>query len=211
MVYLVGGPPKCGKTTLAKRFSKKSGIPWISGDILQHIVQDGLTPRELARQFPYSQVKKVTKGSIDTLYKLYSSREIIGMYRAAAKAIEKTVGSFVDGVIADGHDYILEGLHIEPEMAAGLIKRYGKSNIRAIFVVRTNENQFLRDVRKSTTNNDWILRGAKQAVTGSRIANMICSYGKDVEKKAKKLKLKVFRFDNGFSGRVAQAINYLSA
>ncbi|MFA6503887.1 MAG: AAA family ATPase [Patescibacteria group bacterium] len=37
MIYLIGGPPRSGKTTLAKFASKKLGIPWISCDTLEVI------------------------------------------------------------------------------------------------------------------------------------------------------------------------------
>ena len=45
MIYLIGGPPKCGKTTLAKKLAGKYQIPWISADTLQNIVW-AYTPKE---------------------------------------------------------------------------------------------------------------------------------------------------------------------
>ncbi len=39
MIYLIGGPPRCGKTTLAKEMSKKLEIPWISSDALEVVVK----------------------------------------------------------------------------------------------------------------------------------------------------------------------------
>lgn len=40
MIYLIGGPPKCGKTTLAKQLAKKLGIQWVATDTLEVIGRD---------------------------------------------------------------------------------------------------------------------------------------------------------------------------
>ena len=39
MIYLIGGPPKCGKTTLAKKMAKKLHIQWIAADTLQVVAR----------------------------------------------------------------------------------------------------------------------------------------------------------------------------
>ncbi|OGF22453.1 hypothetical protein A2Y83_04145 [Candidatus Falkowbacteria bacterium RBG_13_39_14] len=39
MIYLIGGPPRCGKTTLAKEMSKKLRIPWVSTDALEVVTR----------------------------------------------------------------------------------------------------------------------------------------------------------------------------
>jgi adenylate kinase family enzyme len=53
-VYLIGGPPKCGKTTLAKIMSKRFSIPWISADTLQNIASVYIPEEEHTKYFPHS-------------------------------------------------------------------------------------------------------------------------------------------------------------
>lgn len=55
MIYLIGGPPKCGKTTLAKKLSKELGIQWVVSDTLQVVVREYVS-------------KYVSKEEIDKLY-----------------------------------------------------------------------------------------------------------------------------------------------
>ena len=56
-VYLIGGLPKCGKTTLAKTLSKKLSIPWISADTLQNIVYTYMDKKDHEEYFPHSYIK----------------------------------------------------------------------------------------------------------------------------------------------------------
>jgi cytidylate kinase len=52
MIYLIGGPPKCGKTTLAKRLSKSKGIPWVSTDTLQCVIKPYMNKKDFSKIFP---------------------------------------------------------------------------------------------------------------------------------------------------------------
>jgi len=56
-VYLIGGPPKCGKTTLAKTLSKRLSIPWISADTLQNIASVYIPEEEYEKYFPHSKAR----------------------------------------------------------------------------------------------------------------------------------------------------------
>lgn len=98
---------------------------------------------------------------------------------------------------------------MEPASAHQLLKKYGKSKIRAVFLVKKDESKFVEGIQKSTTPNDWILNRTKDKRTYAKIAKMICEYGKQIEKEAKHLKLKVINTDNNFNQRMREAIGYL--
>jgi len=55
MIYLIGGPPKCGKTTLARELSRKIKVPWIAVDTLQSIVWAYMDKEERLKKFPASK------------------------------------------------------------------------------------------------------------------------------------------------------------
>lgn len=43
MKYLIGGPPRCGKTTLAKELSSRLGVSWISTDMIDNMLKPYLS------------------------------------------------------------------------------------------------------------------------------------------------------------------------
>lgn len=74
MIYLIGGPPRCGKTTLAKEMSKKLRIPWVSTDALEVVTRAYVDKGKWQTLYPYSFVRK--KGgnrNNDEFYSSYSA------------------------------------------------------------------------------------------------------------------------------------------
>ena len=64
MIYLIGGPPKCGKTTLAKKLSKYLGIQWVASDTLQVVAREYVSKyaskQEMDKLYPHNAQKGKT-------------------------------------------------------------------------------------------------------------------------------------------------------
>ncbi len=87
MIYLIGGPPRCGKTTLAKEMSKKLKIPWISSDALEVVSREYVSKDRWRKLYPYSFLRKERGNrNNDKFYNKYSAREIINVLKKQAKA-----------------------------------------------------------------------------------------------------------------------------
>ena len=112
--------------------------------------------------------------------------------------------------ITDGNDYIVEGYHVTPQLAARLIKKYGRKHFRVLFLVKSDIETMVRDFEKSSTPNDWILRKTQEKETLYKIAEMIAYYGQFFGKEAKKYKFKVLNMDNDFGGQLKKAIEHLT-
>jgi len=156
MIYLIGGPPRCGKTTLAKALSNKLCISWVSCDTLDAVAKVYI-PREQWRQrFPYSTLRR--EGGArdnDTFYRQHTARKIISVLKREARTTEDAIETVIACEIANGNDMIIEGYHLTPVFVSRMQKKYGKSCIRTVFLVKIDAEQFARDVQKSTTPNDW--------------------------------------------------------
>jgi adenylate kinase family enzyme len=76
-VFLIGGPPKCGKTTLAKKLSTKLNIPWISVDSLQNIIFEYSDENFRLERFPHKNMKGKSN---DETYSLNSVENIVKAY-----------------------------------------------------------------------------------------------------------------------------------
>lgn len=211
MIYLIGGPPKCGKTTLAKKFSKEQKIPWIASDTLQVVgqqyVRKYVSKKEFKRLYPSS----INKGkTTDETYLLRTPKQRAKDYQRQAKASYLAIEMFSLCEIKDQNDYIVEGFHVTPELAAQLIKKYGQKNFRVLFLYKKDVNKFVRDVRKSSTPNDWILRDTKKPETFQKIAEMVSYYGHFFIREASKYKFKTLCMDDDFGKQLNKAVKLLS-
>src|SRR5687767_9042016 len=111
-VYLIGGPPKCGKTTLAKKLSKQTSIPWISADTLQNIVRAYTPKDQRATLFPHSYLRE---DSNDDFYSKNTSQQIIEGYIAQGKTTYPAIEMMVETYLTDKEDFIVEGYQVTPE------------------------------------------------------------------------------------------------
>jgi 2-phosphoglycerate kinase len=209
MIYLIGGAPKCGKTTLAKKLSRILNISWISTDSLQSVVQTYIGKDEIPKKFPWSFRRKSAIRLNDVAYKTFSANEIIKFYRIQAKNIFKAIEIMTICEITDGNDLIIEGYHIEPSLVVGLQKKYSEKNVSGIFLVKTNVKKFIQNIPRTSTPNDWIINKTKNKETYLKIADMICKYGKIFANEAKKKRLAVFNMDDNFNKQIDGAIDFL--
>jgi 2-phosphoglycerate kinase len=210
MIYLIGGPPKCGKTTLAKKLAKQLGIRWISSDTLEVIAMDYVwkyAPEKFDELYPHSAIKGKTN---DETYALSPPKQIAKNYRKQAKASYAAVDMFAICEITDGNDCVIEGYHVTPELAARLAKKYGAEHFRSIFIVKENLEKFIQDLQKSTTPNDWILKKTKEKETFHKIAEMVSEYGKWFAKEAEKHGFEVMNMDENFETNLGKAIATIS-
>ena len=154
MIYLIGGPPRCGKTTLAKTFSKQAKISWISADTLEVVAGEYMTQEDWDETHPYS----IAHTSNNTFYAEFTAKEIIDLIKAQSLATEPAIHMTALCSIKDEIDYIIEGYHITPKFAAKLIKKYGAQNIKAVFLVKNDAEKFVTEAVKNPVANDWLIK-----------------------------------------------------
>jgi 2-phosphoglycerate kinase len=205
MIYLIGGPPKCGKTTLAKTLAKLLGIPWVSTDTLQSVIKPYMNKADFSKKFPASYQRG---NDNDEKYSKFSSREIIEAYQQQAKTVYEAINMFAACELTDGNDFIIEGYHVEPKLVAELNLKYPEK-IRSIFLVKADKEKFISDIKRSTTPNDWIIARTNNEETYQKIANMVCEYGNFFEKESEMYGFKVLNLDDDFDNHIKEASNYL--
>ena len=206
MIYLIGGPPKCGKTTLAKQLSKSAGVPWVSTDTIQNVIKPYIPKNDFATMFPSSTMRF---DSNDEKYAKHTSSEIVDAYRCQARTVCAAIEAFVDSEVTDGNDYIIEGFHVEPELIVKLRSKYPEL-IRGTLVVKKDADAFIKNIHQSKTPNDWIRSKTNdETITFPRIAAMVVDYGIQLEKDAEENDVTVFGVDQGFESQLHNAANYL--
>lgn len=206
MIYFIGGPPKCGKTTLAKYLSKRIGVSWISGDTLQGIVRAYIPKEKHPEVFPHTAVRGTSN---DLYYGANSIEDIVARYMKQAVATDNALKSISESYIANDEDVIIEGYQVHPTIVSFIANEYGSENIRSIFLMRTDIDKYVSDIPKSTLPNDWIVRKTKDSATYINIAEMVALYSAVIEKEAHQLHLPTIAMDFDFDKQIDVATSLL--
>lgn len=208
MIYLIGGPPRCGKTTLAKMMARRFGVPWISTDMLEVVSGAYMTKAQWNKTHPYSLLRRTYRTN-DAFYSRLSAQKIVRVLRQQARSTFSAIDMAAICEIKDGNNYVIEGYHIEPRLVNILTKKYGRTNIRAVFLTKHDAAAFARDVRKSTTPNDWLLASTKKEETFLAVGKMVSLFSTMIEKEANKHGLAVYTLDENFKKQLRKAAHFL--
>ncbi len=181
MIYLIGGAPRCGKTTTAKALSKELGVPWISTDTLESVVAQYVPDSESDALFPKTKMRRATNRDNDLMYSTFSPAEIADAYHVQGKSLWPAIIAFAQQESLYDHHYIFEGHHIHPELVSKLV---GCANIRALFVGQSDLPTTIADITENKSPNDWIRHESTSAETISKIAEMITLFSATLESEA---------------------------
>ena len=137
--------------------------------------------------------------SNDEFYSKHSSEEVVKNYIAQGKTTYDAISMMAETYLTDKDDFIVEGYQVTPEVVDRIFKKFGEEHVKAVFLVKYDEQKFIQDIHKSTTPNDWVLRKTKDEVTFGKIAKMIAEYSRYFAKEAEKYGLQVFNMDDSFN------------
>lgn len=205
MIYLIGGPPRCGKTILARRLSKKLGISWVSADTLESIVKKYTSEIQHDSLFPKDLIRKRTSSSNDTMYSNYTAEEISDAYIAQSKTTWEAISTLIECMIKDDEAIIVEGHQIHPELARRFIKNLGIQNIRAVVLSKNSIEQIVETARKSQAKNDWFIKKTDNPEIHFKIAEMLSMYSDYFSKEANKYDISEVAYAGDFEGQLESA------
>lgn len=209
MIHLIGGPPRCGKTTLAESLAKEKSIPYFSIDHVASVITPYIPEHERKNAFPLRAAGEGMNYSNDLFYAKYSAQQVVGFYLRQAETCRPGVENFIRYALADEHDLILEGWQILPRFLAPLITSENRSRLRILFLYKTDAEAIAAGLKANREKNDWVMRHTKDASTFPAIAKMISYFGSYIEAESKKYNLQAVNTDFDFSQKIADALKIL--
>lgn len=215
MVYLIGGPPRCGKTSVTRRLARTVGCSWVQGDWLTQAFSAYVPDGEfIAAEHALEVGPNVPRERRnDVRYTHFTADQIIAYYRASAERTWLGLRTLLEYALDDGEDFVVEGYQVDP----GLVSRYLKDNphraehMRVVFLVRENPAAIARAIRVGSGANDWVVGRTQNDVTFDLIAHMIVQYSAVVRAEAEATGLSVFTIDDDFDRRVGEVVKTLLA
>ena len=197
MIYLIGGPPRSGKTTLAKKLAARLRVGWVSADILESVVREYTPKKDYRKLFPKNALREKTHWNNDEMYGMFSHKEIAHAYIQQGKVSRKAVEVFVKDCVNEAHDFVIEGHQLHPKLVAELIRKFPKE-IRGVFLIKRDEQLIVNGFHKNKAKWDWVLQKTNKKETFPKIAKMLSFFGTWIEKEAQKYQLPVYCVDNNF-------------
>jgi 2-phosphoglycerate kinase len=206
VLYLIGGAPRCGKTTVAARLAARRGCSRVPADYLGTAFTNYIPEGELPHRYPAWGT-----ATVDERFERYAAREVIANYRTKAATCWPGVRDFLSYAAYDRHAMVVEGYHIEPAFVRQFAADHAQFPVRALFLHRSDAEQLEGDLRRSRDPEDWVLRSATRPETFRRVAEMVVAYSAFIEAEARACGLMSFSMDGPFEERVEQAVGLLLA
>ena len=209
MIYLIGGPPRGGKTTLAEALAKVKSIPYFSIDHVSSVIRPYVPESEYKRAFPLSAAREETDYSNDIFYARFGPQEVVDFYLRQAETCWPGVKNFIEYALHDEHDLVLEGWQILPHLVSSVITPENRGKARVLFLYKVDAESIVAGLKASKAKNDWVINNTKDESTFPAIARMISRFGSYVEVESRKYNFLARNTDSAFEQKIADSLTTL--
>jgi len=180
MLYLLGGPPRVGKSIISKTITEKHGINVVSTDSLGAVLENVLDPEVEPGLFIVTKFNRMTEvDRIDLM--VANTTERINYQLEEGFAVWKAIKPFVLRERDEGRDVVVEGVAVLPE----LVHQLKNVDYRVVFI-GNQENEHLENIKKSAMENehDWMRHASDEYIAA--FATFVMHMSGYLEKEAHK-------------------------
>ena len=200
MIFLLGGPPKVGKSIIANEIRQKYAVSVVSTDTLGAVLENVLSPESVPDLFVFDKFNKMPMAERVKLV-TKDPAKLIDYMRKESHVVWKAVDAFIRRENYEGRDVLIEGVAILPELMGQL------ENIphRVVFIGNQGENH-KGNIKKSAEENahDWIRDVSDQYISAfAMFVNLMSAY---IEQEAKKYGFEYIEMDKELFGNVTEDV-----
>lgn len=211
MIYIIGGPPRCGKTSAALILAKKTRAVYLPVNYFRTVLLPFLSPSCLQKKFPVFCIKQRLQYNNDIIFSHYSADELVRAYRTQARAVWPSIMTCMQKALRDEVSIVFEGYQLEPDYLAEFLKHnsHACQYIRIVFLYRNDHNAIRNGLKKGCAQTDWILKNTKQPETLEKVSAFISSYSEQLQKAAHAHGFTTYNTERHFHWRIRRAVRYL--
>ncbi len=199
MIYLLGGPPRVGKSIISKTITVKHGINVVSTDSLGAVLESVLDPEVEPGLFIVNRFNEMAAvDRIDLMVKNTTKR--IDYQIQEGYAVWKAVKPFILRENDDDRDVVIEGVAVLPELVSQLVD----VDYRAVFIGNQG-NEHKKNIKKSAKENehDWMRYASDEYIDA--FAAFVVAMSSYIEKEAHRYGFEYIEMDRKpFNDAVAE-------
>ncbi len=204
MIYLLGGPPRVGKSTISRAILKKYGISVVSTDSLGAVLETVLRPEAEPGLFIFARLnERPAKERIKLM--LENTAEFINYTVSESRAVWKAVKPFILREKDEGRHVLIEGVAILPE----LVRQLENVDYRVVFIANQS-NEHSENIKKGAANNehDWMRYASSEYINA--FATFVVRMSAYIEQEARKYGFSYIEMDGrpfqDVAGAVAESL-----
>ena len=198
MIYLLGGPPRVGKSRISSEIRQKHAVSVFSTDTLAAVLESVLSPEVAPDLFVFAKFDEMPMAErVKVIMK--DPAELVDYVRKESHVVWKAVEAFIRRENHEGRDALIEGVAVLPE----LVSQLEAIPHRVVFVGNQGKDH-KENIKKSAEENehDWI-RGASDQYIGA-FATFVKRMSAYVEQEARKYGFEYIEMDKKLLGDVTE-------
>ena len=200
MIFLIGGPPRVGKSIISSEIRQKRAVSVVSTDTLGAVLENVLSPEAAPDLFVFGKFHEMPIAERVKLI-MKDPAELIGYVRKESYVIWKSVEAFIRRENNEGRDILIEGVAILPE----LMSQLEDIPHRVVFIGNQGGNH-KENIKKSAEENehDW-MRDVNDQYIGA-FAMFVKRMSGYIEQETKKYGFKYIEMDKKQFGDVTEDV-----
>ena len=207
MLYLIGGPPRSGKTTLAAALAQRTSFPYFSLDHIAQVIIPYIPESEHATRLPLRVAIQEAKYSNDAFYAKYTPEQAVALYQRQAATIWAGVENFIKYALNADHDLIIEGWQVFPSRLHSTVE--SRDHVKVVFLYKLRELEIVSGLKSHAAKNDWVITNTQKEDTFNAIGKMISCFGAVIEREAASNKFRAVKTDLDFHATIMQTVEFL--
>jgi 2-phosphoglycerate kinase len=200
MIFLLGGPPRVGKSIIANEIRQKHAISAVSTDTLGAVLENVLSPESAPDLFVFDKFNKMHMAERVKLI-TKNPAKLIDYVKKESHVVWKAVDAFIRRENDEGRDVLIEGVAVLPE----LVSQLDDIPHRVVFIGNQGKNH-KENIKKSAEENeyDWIRNASDQYISAfAMFVNRMSAY---IEQDAKKYGFEYIEMDKELFGNVTEEV-----